>query len=274
MRTSMSSSLIGILGAAACCNVAIAASSLISIDPPYLQPILVANDHGTVHWSATFNNQTGAQIDVSAYLDDDPACPATSAHSWITFSFHPYQVPATGADYVISGDIAFDSTGLALGRYGTNLCIVDDITHAVPVNLTVAPGSLVPTSGLLTSISPSLIGAIVHPGGTGSMLASATVENNGGSAIDVFVYLQDDPACPVPASVHDWVSFPTSDFSVPHNTSQSIGGTVAFNASGKTSGIYHTYLCIYQSLGSPVTTALPVQLRVAPDDEIFQDDLG
>lgn len=255
-------------------EAATAVSYLVGVQPPYLSPIMIPDDTQSLPLAATFNNSSGSSIGVSSYVQDDPSCPAPiSSDPWVPYALHSDSVPSTGSNVDVGHAIPFNTNAQGVGTYRTNICIVQDggAATAVPVRLTVVAGNLVPLAGDITALAPSLIGAEVAPGDSGSVPLSATFQNNAGTVLNVIGYVQDDPACPGLASVHGWIPLAAPiQAAVPVGSQQVVSAMIPLDATGLASGRFRTNICLHQDSPS-VTSAIPVELRVVALDDIFQD---
>jgi hypothetical protein len=254
--------------------------TLSTVDPPYMSPILIQGDTTTLPLRTSFFNATGSTVSVLEYVQDDSSCPlAQSSHDWIPLAAPiDAQVPSDSMLHEIDASIPLDAFGpILLGTYETNICIAQDsgtYTTAIPVRLFVVTGTLVAPSGIVTSQRPSLIGAVLPPGSTGNEYFHATFVNNTAGSIGVVAFIQDDPACPESPAAHDWVPMNTYPGSIPGNTQQSLDIAVPFNAINLAAGKFRSYFCMLQQTGAVTfdTTAIPVELKVVADDDVFQED--
>lgn len=251
---------------------------LTSADPTYFAPILLQGDTTTLPLRTTFFNNTGSTVSILEYVQDDASCPATqSTHDWIPLTT-PIEgsIPSNGTSQEIDASIPFDVTApQLLGIHVTNICIAQGAgtyVTALPVRLLIEAGWLVPPSGIVSVQHPSLIGAVLLPHERGVGYFHATFVNNTGNFVGIDAFTQDDPACPESPQPHEWVPMNPYPNGIPVGTQQTLDIAVPFDATNLASGRFSTYFCLLQSSGGVRfdTTAIPVELRVVAEDDVFQ----
>jgi hypothetical protein len=121
-----------------------------------------------------------------------------------------------------------------------------------------------------TSVQPSSLAAVMHPGDMRNLDIVVMYANTDLQQVTVTGYVQDDPACPESLSSHTWIPFAVQQYSMPPGGIQgTINYSVPFDATGMGFGSYRTNICIVQS--SDATHVVPVLLKVVAPDDIFFD---
>lgn len=123
-------------------NLVPLAGYMTALAPNLVGAEIAPGDTGSIPLSATFQNDSANTLNIVGYVQDDPACPGSvSTHAWIPLN-SPIQgsVPA-GSQGGVNALIPIDATGLASGKFRTNICLQQQdaasVTSAVPVELRV-----------------------------------------------------------------------------------------------------------------------------------------
>jgi hypothetical protein len=123
--------LAGLLGLSATARADL--GYLIDYQPMAITQTLIQGNATTVDLTLAFNNTGVATIHYTAYVQDDPACPAAlSSHAWIPLTPQQGSVPP-GTQFQAVDHVPLNATGLAYGTYITNICVVSDGTPATNI---------------------------------------------------------------------------------------------------------------------------------------------